>query len=488
MKKNMKKIIIMAAAAAAFISTAAYASEYEGTYEGWYYANQGQTGLTLTINGDDTGVFEFYNMPGKSNAKDGSYSVTVSENSDGILEVKGDKWIKQPSGYSFVSLRGTLDDNGVYSGIVSNNKQWSFVLNKNNESYQQIVDSVHENHKYMLFDEPLTWHEAKSACEAKGGHLATIGSKEEQEYIEKLVEAGTKKQYWIGASRVDGGFEWVTGESFDYTNWDSGEPNCHSRSDGEKEDYAQMYNEPNPAMGGSKRFKWNDIYYDNIYPGEESFFSTENASYICEWETWSDAAQWSTPELQKAAENNLIPDVLVGKDMTAPITRGEFAAVSVKLFEAMTGGKSVMSSECKFNDIASNENRNYILKAYNIGAVNGMSDTEYKPDALLLREQLAAMLTRVYKKSEWPEWTLAEDDNYTINYSGVKKFSDDEYISDYAKPSVYFMVKYNVLSGIGDNKFAPKNTTPAQEAQGYANATREQAVVMSLRSFENLND
>ena len=145
-----------------------------------------------------------------------------------------------------------------------------------------------------------------------------------------------------------------------------------------------------------------------------------------------------------------------------------------------------MASDCPFTDIAEDESRNYILKAYNIGAVNGMSETTYEPSALLQREQLATMLTRVYKRSEWPEWTLETDDEYTINYSGVKKFDDDSLISDYAKPSVYFMVKYNVLSGIGDNKFAPRNTTSAEEASGYANATREQAVVMSLRSFENL--
>ena len=34
---------------------------FAGTYEGWYYANQGQTGLTLTVNEDGTGIFEFYN-------------------------------------------------------------------------------------------------------------------------------------------------------------------------------------------------------------------------------------------------------------------------------------------------------------------------------------------------------------------------------------------------------------------------------------------
>ena len=48
------------------------------------------------------------------------------------------------------------------------------------------------------------------------------------------------------------------------------------------------------------------------------------------------------------------------------------------------------------------------------------------------------------------------------------------------------MTKYGVISGIGDELFAPRNTNSKQEAERYANATREQALVMSLRSFKNL--
>ena len=96
------------------------------------------------------------------------------------------------------------------------------------------------------------------------------------------------------------------------------------------------------------------------------------------------------------------------------------------------------------------------------------------------------MLCRVYKRAEWPDWTLETDAEYTINYSGVPKYADDAQISDYAKPSVYFMTKYNVISGVGNGMFAPKNTNSMEEAEHYANATREQAIAMSLRSFKNL--
>ncbi len=468
----MKKLFILFIAAFALITINAYAAEdITGTYEGWYYADQGQTGLTLTVNKDGSGVFEFYNMPGKSNAANGSYTVTVSEE-NGQYIVTGDEWIDRPSTYIFVSLEGTLKD-GVFSGSV-NNSSWEFVLMKNTDAYAEVSGKVFGSHRYEVFTDSKTWYDAEAYCESLGGHLVTINSAEEQEFIEQLLSDYPDADYMIGTHRDLNEFSsWVTGEAMTYTNWGTPQPD----NTGGSQNTGVICN--GRRNGGSSY---------NIEKGQWDDNGDRYYAFICEWDGWSDAAEWSTPELQEAADKGLIPDVLVGKDMTQPITRGEFAAVSVNLYEAMTGGRAVMSSSAEFKDISDNENRNYILKAYNIGAVRGYSSTEYAPDALLQREELAAMLTRVYKKSEWPDWTIENDDNYTINYSGVQKFADDDQISEYAKPSVYFLVKYGVLSGVGNNMFAPKNSTPAQEAAGYANATREQAVVMSLRSFQNLND
>jgi hypothetical protein len=43
-----------------------------------------------------------------------------------------------------------------------------------------------------------------------------------------------------------------------------------------------------------------------------------------------------------------------------------------------------------------------------------------------------------------------------------------------------------IINGVGDNKFAPKNVTSAEEAVGYANATREQAIIIATRMVKNL--
>lgn len=195
-------------------------------------------------------------------------------------------------------------------------------------------------------------------------------------------------------------------------------------------------------------------------------------------------SDWSKDEMDKAEEYDLIPDVLVYKDLTQPITRGEFAAVTVKVYEALSGTAAIPAVNNPFTDCSDVE----ILKAYNIGAVNGVSDTRYDPDALLNREQAATMLTRVFKKVALVGWTLQTDSHFTLPYTKPAPFADDGLISDWARDSVYFMAANHIINGVDGNRFAPNNTTTAQEATGYANATREQALAMAVRMVENLGD
>lgn len=150
-------------------------------------------------------------------------------------------------------------------------------------AFEEAAGIVYEGHSYALYDIGSTWFEAKEYCEKMGGHLVTITSEEEQKAIEELLEFGAKKQYWMGLSLASGSPQWVTGEPYSYSNWDRGEPNECTRSDGQHEYYVQIYNKANPAVGGSQRFKWNDMYYDNTFPREESNFSRVYCGFICEW-------------------------------------------------------------------------------------------------------------------------------------------------------------------------------------------------------------
>lgn len=196
------------------------------------------------------------------------------------------------------------------------------------------------------------------------------------------------------------------------------------------------------------------------------------------------ASDWAKTEIEKAAEMGLIPNSLKGADLTKPITRAEFAAVSVKLYEKLSGTTASPASLNPFKDT----NDEDVLKALEVGITAGIATDKFAPNDLLNREQAATMLTRVFKKTYVEGWNLANDGKYIFNYTRPAKFKDDANISDWAKPSVYFMVSHGIISGVGDNNFAPKAITPAELAANYASATREQALAISVRMTEKLNE
>ena len=101
--------------------------------------------------------------------------------------------------------------------------------------------------RYTLSNTTATWTSARSSCESNGGHLATIENATENDAI---LAISNGKTVWIGAHdrNREGTWEWVTGESWSYTNWYSGEPN---NSGGE--DCAHMY-----SLGGREAGYWND--------------------------------------------------------------------------------------------------------------------------------------------------------------------------------------------------------------------------------------
>ena len=195
------------------------------------------------------------------------------------------------------------------------------------------------------------------------------------------------------------------------------------------------------------------------------------------------SSRWAEDEVERAEELGLVPEVLSGQDMTKPITRLEFAAVCVKVFEYLSGTQAVPAVVNPFTDTDDLE----VLKAYNANITNGTSATTFEPDALLTREQCATMLTRVFKRVTMPGWSISADGDFTLTYTKPAPFADDALISGWAKDSVYFMAANGIIQGMGENRFVPHNTTPEEEARNYANATREQTLAIAVRMVEKLN-
>jgi len=140
---------------------------------------------------------------------------------------------------------------------------------------QWSVSSGGNGHYYEAVSVParISWTDAKTDAELKGGFLATISSAEENAFVFSLV---TNQVFWtsgvtgqslgpwlggfqpIGSSEPAGNWQWVTGVPFTYTCWAQSEP---SNGWG-LENYLSFYN----ATPNSMASTWNDLQnYDAPY-------------------------------------------------------------------------------------------------------------------------------------------------------------------------------------------------------------------------------
>jgi len=83
-------------------------------------------------------------------------------------------------------------------------------------------------HRYQLVMVHESWESATQKAQQMGGHLATISSKEEDEWLQATFARilAPKKGLWIGASNgseTARRWSWVTDEPFAYANWLPGE-------------------------------------------------------------------------------------------------------------------------------------------------------------------------------------------------------------------------------------------------------------------------
>jgi hypothetical protein len=118
-------------------------------------------------------------------------------------------------------------------------------------------------HSYYRSTGSATWTTARTNCSNMGGHLVTITTSGEQSFLFALWPSG-----WIGLTDevTEGTWRWVTGETYSYKNWNSGEPNNSGN-----EDYVQF------VSNG----RWNDLNNNN------------NLAYVLEFEYLVTTSSWA---------------------------------------------------------------------------------------------------------------------------------------------------------------------------------------------------
>lgn len=127
-------------------------------------------------------------------------------------------------------------------------------------------------HYYQAYDTSMTWYEAKAYCETLGGHLVTITSEAENNFVFDLIVDNSRNYYWIGATdeKIEGQWEWITGETFQYSNTSD----CWADNAAEREDHAAILRLNLSGNAG----EWND------FTGSCAYDSTRQFGFVCEWE------------------------------------------------------------------------------------------------------------------------------------------------------------------------------------------------------------
>ena len=180
---------------------------------------------------------------------------------------------------------------------------------------------------------------------------------------------------------------------------------------------------------------------------------------------YSGASSWAVVELDKAVEYGLITN-RIKNNMAAKVTREEFAEIALKLYEKYTG-KTASQGNIHFSDTSNPE----ILKAANLGIITGVGGNQYAPSELVTREQMATILFRAMK-------VISPAVDYQTE--GAAVFADDNKVESWAREGVYYCYKVQIVKGVG-------KTNGADRFDPDGNATREQAVLVSLRVYESLS-
>ena len=112
-----------------------------------------------------------------------------------------------------------------------------------------------DGHFYLRVEDKLSWQDARTYCVEKGGHLATISSDDENVFVRKLAKG---RPCWLGASdeKVEGQWEWVTGEPFVWRGLGGS---------------ADNHDDDEHFLSFGDTGRWNDL--SNVY----------KIRFICEW-------------------------------------------------------------------------------------------------------------------------------------------------------------------------------------------------------------
>jgi formylglycine-generating enzyme required for sulfatase activity len=146
---------------------------------------------------------------------------------------------------------------------------------------------IFAGHRYQFVPEKLSWTESKAKAAALGGHLATITSKEENDWVTSAFISALPKSrgVWIGGALGKGRqWTWITNEAFAFANWLPGE--------GAVGETAMLFENSDQGVPG-----WADAPDGGVV---QSGLKDLRAGFLVEWDDDAPAASSSPPVIPAA--------------------------------------------------------------------------------------------------------------------------------------------------------------------------------------------
>ena len=163
--------------------------------------------------------------------------------------------------------------------------------------------------------------------------------------------------------------------------------------------------------------------------------------------TSAQAEDWAVGNIDYAISMGLVPPSL-RSDYTSQITRAEVCALTVALYETITGEE--ITERKSFPDDGGDVN---IQKLGGLGIVNGNTDGTFTPDGQFDRQTMAAITVNLVEKLTGA--TLAES---------ASTFTDISQAEGWAQGHISKVQKAGLMNGSGDGTFDPLKELDRQMA------------------------
>jgi hypothetical protein len=191
-------------------------------------------------------------------------NVPAAAGVNGLVETQGDSFVKTKKFGSDVVLGAAAAAAVSMSALAGDAVQWRVADGGNGHWYSRFVSPI-----------VVTWPQARNQAATVGGHLATISSSNENEFVFQTSRPSLwSNRYgpWMGGFRLPdsgelgGAWAWVTGEPWTYTAWEIYQPDNGCLGDESAIHFISYTN------------SWNDLSPTGACDSEKCFH------FMVEWE------------------------------------------------------------------------------------------------------------------------------------------------------------------------------------------------------------